>query len=346
MSLRNPALWLSGRTDHAAVDYRMMLASLVRVPGAMAPGAMLVAPTGTPSMAVTVAAGAYTVAASGANQGQYHVYNDAPVTLSVGPAPATGQSRYDLVVLRVNDNGTGTSAAELLVVPGSPATTGSQVVPGVTGSNYVVLARILVGPVVTTIQLSALTDQRVAAVAANNMRYATEATKGTVVDGELVYATDTDRLYLGLVSGATNRWRWIPTEDEVGAGQVAFVSATSGTATGTNGSLVNTGLQTTYTFKANHRYRISARGVFTIGTAATLARLGISGVTLDAGKAPVGWEQVTAGQGCMLSFEGHYEPGASDVLATVGVTIQAGGSSTGATTPQGHFLAIDDVKRL
>lgn len=343
MALRNPALWLSGRTDHAAVDYRMMLASLVRLPGAMTPGAMLVAPTGTPSMAVQVAAGSYTVAASGANQGFYHVYNDAPVTLAIATAPAAGQTRQDYIILRVVDNGTGTSQAQLEVVTGTPATTGSQVPPPVPAGNLAYLGFVVVTGGSASIGSGSVGDNRRQAQLTGGIRFCLESQRGAApaFDGEQAYCTDSDKLYLG----AGGVWRWMPTEDETGRGQVAFVSAASGTSTPANGALTNTGLQTTVTFKAGRRYRVRAVVGIVPGTAASLARAGVSGVTLITG-GPAAWQSVVAGQNCRVDIDGYYEPGASDVTATLAVTVQASSASTTATAVGGQWLSVDDVRKV
>lgn len=91
-------------------------------------------------------------------QGAYVALNDADVNLTISAAHAS-LSRIDLIVLEILDSTYSGAAntAQLRVVTGTAAA--SPAIPSVTGS-YIILARVTVGPGVTSIASSAIVDSR------------------------------------------------------------------------------------------------------------------------------------------------------------------------------------------
>lgn len=116
---------------------------------------------GTPARNVDVAVGSCVIA----GQGKYLCKSDAIVTVALNAAPSTGNSRISLIVAQVLDadaNGGSSNLFQIVEVAGTPATTGSQVAPA-TPATALVLAQVLVGPNVTVITNSNITDERIAA---------------------------------------------------------------------------------------------------------------------------------------------------------------------------------------
>lgn len=149
MAIVNPPAWLQQQSYPAKTD-RNVIRSLLGYPGVALFNDMLVAQTTTPSMAVTISSGsAYIFGTSIANQGTYHVLNDASVTLPI-PASNATNPRIDLVVLRIYDaDVTGsTNLAQFEVVQGTP--TSSPVAPTRPASS-IELARITVPASATSV---------------------------------------------------------------------------------------------------------------------------------------------------------------------------------------------------
>lgn len=156
----NPALWLQGRTDHAAVHYRRLLEAITVTPGVFGNGLAVSEKSGTPNMSVDVAAGFAVVPGSqSATQGHYFVDNDAVKNLTVAAADATNP-RKDRVVAKVEDAAYSgaTSAWSLAVVTGTPAASPSE--PALP-ANSVELALINVAAGAASITNANLTDRRV-----------------------------------------------------------------------------------------------------------------------------------------------------------------------------------------
>lgn len=158
-------------------------------PGVITTNDLIVSPTGTPSMAVTVSGA--TQGSTGGNAwlpGGYRVYNDAQATLTIAAADATNP-RIDLVVAAVDTTATPYTPS-LQVITGTPAA--SPVVPSIpTGLIALILAQVAVSANATTIVAGNITDERVIAglqgdgsrlrnIPASAMPVATDATAGAV----------------------------------------------------------------------------------------------------------------------------------------------------------------------
>jgi hypothetical protein len=129
--------------------------------GVRSTGALAVAQRGAgANMSVDVAAGhAVVLGTSSPNiQGAYHVYNDATVNLAIAASDATNP-RNDLVVATVRDNsyGSGSNDWLLQVITGTP--NASPVDPA-TPATSLVLARVSVAALSTTVVTANITDLR------------------------------------------------------------------------------------------------------------------------------------------------------------------------------------------
>lgn len=192
-------------SSHPADTDRLVLEGLLNPPGAPTSGArygvgsgsteLQVTQTGTPSMAVLVAAGhGWVDGTESGNQGAYHAFNDAAVTLTIAASDPTNP-RKDLVVLKVQDAAYSgaTNAASLAVVTGTPAASPSE--PAVP-ANAIVLALVDVAAGVTSIINANITDRRRRASGLGGVGVVTSATRpASPYEGQVIYETDTDRLY-------------------------------------------------------------------------------------------------------------------------------------------------------
>jgi hypothetical protein len=121
--------------------------------------------TATPNVNITIKAGAcYVRGTQTADQGMYHVYNDADIVIALltnNPANATNP-RIDLVVARMQDQfySGATDLPTIEMVTGTPAA--SPAVPAAP-ANSLILAQILIPAASTTVTQANITDQRVAA---------------------------------------------------------------------------------------------------------------------------------------------------------------------------------------
>lgn len=167
----NPAGFFQNLNTHTAEQLRSYLGSFMAVPAGAAslktasgvhPGigsTLTVVQNGTPNMSVNVGAGlAFVSGGEGTKQGTYICLNDATVNKTITAAHAT-LSRRDLIVCRVQDSAYSgaTNAWDLFVVTGTAA--GSPSDP-TAPANSVILARVAVGPAVTTIVNANITDLR------------------------------------------------------------------------------------------------------------------------------------------------------------------------------------------
>lgn len=162
MALRTPPSWLQNGTHPADNDRLTTTGVIWKSQGVADYGSMRVSQTGTPSMAVSVAAGhALINGTETANQGLYIAYNDAATTVAITTANPS-QPRIDRVVVRVQDSfySGATNAVSFAVIAGTPA--GSPVPPAAP-ANSLTLALVLVGAGVTSISNANITDSRVTA---------------------------------------------------------------------------------------------------------------------------------------------------------------------------------------
>jgi microcystin-dependent protein len=165
VTIKTP-LWVEGTggtPTYSATDMRRQLAFCYPLPGVGEEGDLLVTQHGSGAMSVDVAAGMAIIAGTAAaGQGSYLIDTDALVTLAIAAAPGAGQSRYDLVVAKIEDadqDGGPNSDCLIEVVEGTAAATGSQVAPAAPASSLI-LARVLVGSSVSTILTADILDCR------------------------------------------------------------------------------------------------------------------------------------------------------------------------------------------
>lgn len=175
---------LQNRVDHSALLFRRALAGVVPVEGVASLDDLVVTQTGTPSMAVSVTAGSCFVDCYSALGGMYHALNDAAVTVPVAAAHAS-LTRYDLLVLRVQDTsfGAGADDADLFVVQGTPS--GSPAEPSLptgSGVSMLVLARITVPGAASSIVNANITDRRVRAGTMTRPPYLTRLRRTTDIN--------------------------------------------------------------------------------------------------------------------------------------------------------------------
>ena len=198
MAAKNPPLYLQQRTDHTAEGDRALLETLVRNEGVAASGDLKVTENGTPNMSVNVAAGrAFVQGDDNAQQGLYHVWNDATANVVISAADATNP-RWDLVVARVKDAyySGATNAFSIEVITGTPAASPAEpTLP----NNCLRLARVVVGASVTSITNANITDQRPrAAVMMGGTVICTSTTRPTanLYEGLYIFETDTKLCYV------------------------------------------------------------------------------------------------------------------------------------------------------
>ena len=191
-------------SSHPADTDRLVLEGLMNPAGAPVSGAaygvgrgtneLKVQAFGTPNMSVDVLSGhAWIDGTEGANQGAYHVYNDATKNLVISAAHAT-LARKDLVVAKVQDAAYSgaVNAWSLAVVTGTPA--GSPAEPAVP-ANAIVLALVDVAAAAASITNANITDRRRRASGLGGVTVCTSATRpASPYVGQPIYETDTQRL--------------------------------------------------------------------------------------------------------------------------------------------------------
>lgn len=171
-------------------------------PGIAQAGDWAVTQNGTPNMTVNVAAGRGLVDGSeSSSQGMYFCQSLTTTNLAIATANATNPRR-DLVVARIKDNeyATGpTSAFSLEVITGTAAASPSDpTVP----ANCLVVARVAVAALASTIVNANITDLRSSSTgqqrltALGGVQVCTSTTRPTVglSEGAVAYETDTDRV--------------------------------------------------------------------------------------------------------------------------------------------------------
>jgi hypothetical protein len=214
----NPPGWLQNAgATHTAAQIRNYVAGLAG--GASASAALtsrggvnislgnklVVTQTGSPSMAVLVRSGVAWVPGSEAgSQGAYGVLNDADVTLSITAAHPT-LPRIDIVAFKVQDTqySGATNSCSLVVVTGTAA--GSPTAPAAP-ANSIVLANVAIAAAVSSIVNANITDKRVWLAGAGGVMVCTSGTRpasGTVGVGQLIYESDTTKIYRTDDGGAT-----------------------------------------------------------------------------------------------------------------------------------------------
>ena len=175
MPVRSTPIFIQGNS-HPAEETRLMLAGMLGADtGSFAGGVassdpahgvvratdLAVTQNGTPNMTVNVAAGGCFIRGTqSANQGAYHLWNDASLSVAISAADATNPRR-DLIIAQARDaNYSGASSdARIIVVTGTPAA--SPVDPSLSSfPNALVLARVAVAAGDTSIVTAEITDLR------------------------------------------------------------------------------------------------------------------------------------------------------------------------------------------
>lgn len=165
-----------------AENDRNFIAALIGTAGIVGAADLLVTANGTPNMTVNVAAGAAFIKGTETTyQGVYHVFNDAPVSLAIAASDPTNP-RIDIVVAQVRDAfySGASNDFRLVVVTGTPA--GAPAAPA-TPADSIVLARVAVAALVTTVVAGNITDYRVAALDSLPSPGLTPAPLGTLPGG-------------------------------------------------------------------------------------------------------------------------------------------------------------------
>lgn len=197
MTIETP-LWMQN-SDYPAQTDRRVLSAAVPL-GPLSASAFQVTQTGSgANMAVDIQTGLFGVDGGDApNQGRYLASETAIENRAIAAAPASGQSRIDLVVLRIWDSAvlgpppSGILPIDIVVITGAAATTGQQTAPAPnptgTGATYAVLAQVNVAGGATSITNANIVDLR---NAPNVVRPLTAVagppTSGTYQAGAVVY---------------------------------------------------------------------------------------------------------------------------------------------------------------
>lgn len=214
MTVQNPPSWLQ-QGSHPATHDRMILDGLLLEPistwrGGVASNLDLkVTQTGGGNMTVTVAAGsAYIRGTSVSNQGVYHMYNDAAITVTVTAANGS-QPRIDLVIARIQDADVSgaTNLATIEMVNGTPA---ASPTPPSAPVSSIVLANVTVPAAATSVLTANIADVRPYATALGGThwyRTTAEALTSTLhADGSLYWLDDTSRLMITKTGGDQQVW--------------------------------------------------------------------------------------------------------------------------------------------
>lgn len=248
MTERNPALWIQARSDHTAEHDRSFPYGLLGGrSGVFTPNDLTVTQNGTPNMSVNVASGRASIAGSESTmQGSYVVLNDATKNLTIAAADPTNPRR-DLIIAKVQDAAYSgaTNAWSLAVVTGTPAASPSD---PATPANSVVLARVAVAALATSIVTANITDLRPRLAAAGGVITCTSTTRpSSPWQGMTIYETDTRKV----LEYQTATTTWTPPWNS----PWGYVGAVTGTAqTGIGASVTDlTGLSVSYTGYANRR---------------------------------------------------------------------------------------------
>jgi hypothetical protein len=296
----------------------------------------------TPNMTVNVAAGgAFIRGTQSANQGVYHLFNDASVSVVIATADATN-ARHDLIIAQVRDAAYSgaTNDARIIVVPGTPAAV--PVDPSLASfPNALVLARVTVTAGKTSILTADITNTRTVANQVGKIpTYNTSALATTAipspVDGQAYYLNlNTDQEGVYFFNGSNFRRPWNMPWGRVGS----FTGATNLTYN----AAADTAISCTASIVANRNYRFSfsSRLVNTSGSsnnaALYLKRDGANVVYFDT--------PIIAGSAhyplTTVGFFTSTTTTSSTFLINVAFVALSGIQFNGATQP--NFLTIEDI---
>lgn len=213
MAIQTPPGWLQNAgSTHTAAQLRQYIAGLVagnyssatglRARGGIHPSLgeeFRTHQAGSPNMTVLVEPGVACIPGTeSGTQANYWAYTNAQVTLSITAAHAS-LPRIDIVVVNVRDTFYSGSFndAQLQVIAGTPAS--SPVAPAAP-ANSITICQVAVGAAVTSIVDANITDLRFYLAAVGgiiNIRTLSAAPAAAeMVEGQLLWTMDTNRLYL------------------------------------------------------------------------------------------------------------------------------------------------------
>jgi hypothetical protein len=224
MTVRSTPIFVEGNS-HPGEETRLMLGGMLgAATGTFSGGAassdpahgvinsvdLAVTQNGTPNMSVNVAAGgAFIRGTQSANQGAYHLWNDATLNVAISASDPTNPRR-DLIIAQVRDayySGS-TRDARITVVTGTAAASPTD--PSLAAfPNALVLARVAVAANATTIVTANITDLRpLANVAEKIPTFATTALRSQFIPvpstGQTAYMSNDNTLY------TYNGTSWVP----------------------------------------------------------------------------------------------------------------------------------------
>jgi len=213
MAVTNPPGWLQNAgSTHTAAQLRQYIAgsmagnfstaTSLRTRGGIHPSLgeeFRTHQAGSPNMTVLVEPGVCCIPGTEAgSQGNYWACNDAQVTLSIAAAHAT-LPRIDIVVVNIRDTfySGASNDSQLQVITGTPAA--SPVAP-TAPVNSIIICQVAVAAAVTSIVDANITDTRFYLAAAggviNSRTLAAAPVTAEIVEGQLVWAMDTNTMYI------------------------------------------------------------------------------------------------------------------------------------------------------
>lgn len=206
MTRIQPPTFLQGRTDHTARGDRLAFAGIVKTSGKDAFGDLAVTQNSTPNMQVIVGSGGvWILGGNTARQGAYHCINDGNELVGTVAAAHATLTRYDIIVAEVRDafySGT-SNDWQFRIISGTAGSGSEPAVP----VNAVRLARITVGPGVTSITNANITNYQQLARLGELFDVANTTELNAITspwESMLSYKRDSDELMM--YTGAT----WVP----------------------------------------------------------------------------------------------------------------------------------------
>lgn len=295
MALRTPPSWLQNGT-HPAENDRLTTTGVIWRSGGVADyGAMAVAQTATPSMAVLIAAGHAMIAGTQAsNQGLYIAYNDASTSVSIANADPTNP-RIDRICVVVQDQyygGTSNNQVIFQAVTGTPA---SVPVAPAAPNNAVTLALVAVAAGTTAITNANITDSRTYAQLGENQYTPSNVAANTLTINSI--ASQTGKALRINNSAGVQKFAVAPD------GTLTFQDGTTQTTAATYDPNITVNAQTgtTYTFLAGDAQKLvtlSNGSAITatiasnvtqglpVGTQVTITQYGAGQVTIQGASSP------------------------------------------------------------
>ena len=162
MALLQPPSFMQNRTDHTAQEDRLFLAGLVKPSGGIGTlssiaGVNLVRAQASPNMSVIVHRERFFIPGTeDTNQGVYHGFNDADLTVTIAAASPT-LPRIDIICASIQDSfySGGSNQFNLGAITGTPA---SSPVPPTAPANSITIANIAVAANATSVTNANITN--------------------------------------------------------------------------------------------------------------------------------------------------------------------------------------------